>query len=159
SWRSCLSNVLFVCWDCHKRYEGHPEPEGPVSLGWPHFAHARRDPLLRGVRPALPPPRGGIVCLPDPRGRGVGCGAPGGAWSINAHPSRRVGLGAEPTHRPAKITDPRPRSISNSSSLIDAGFTRNSSLSRNCTCLPFASRTLRNTGVWPRYRFSTSPTA
>jgi 5-methylcytosine-specific restriction endonuclease McrA len=64
-WRSCLSNVLFVCWDCHKRYEDTPEPEVLVSLGWPHYAHAWRDHFLRVMQPRFLPEGWDIVCIDD----------------------------------------------------------------------------------------------
>jgi hypothetical protein len=64
-WRSCLSNVLFVCWECHKRYEQTPEPDVPVSLGWPHYAHAWRDHFLRVMQPRFLPDGWDIICIDD----------------------------------------------------------------------------------------------
>ncbi|HUR53319.1 MAG TPA: hypothetical protein VMZ71_04275 [Gemmataceae bacterium] len=65
-WRSCLSNILYVCWGCHARYEQHPEPVVAVEVGWPHFAHAWRDHFLKVMTPAFLPDGWDIVCIQNP---------------------------------------------------------------------------------------------
>lgn len=61
--RSCLSNVLFVCIDCHKRYERAPEPglemgEDPLA-----FCRAWRDHFIDVLQPRFLPAGWDIVSV------------------------------------------------------------------------------------------------
>ncbi|HEY1190188.1 MAG TPA: HNH endonuclease signature motif containing protein [Gemmata sp.] len=47
-WRSCLSNVLFVCGTCHRTYEEAPEPNVTPGGDWREYVWAWRD-HFRGV--------------------------------------------------------------------------------------------------------------
>ncbi len=50
-WRSCLSNVLFLCGTCHTRYEGTPEPNPVPGDDWHEYVGAWRDHFLRVLEP------------------------------------------------------------------------------------------------------------
>jgi len=59
-WRNCLSNVLFVCLDCHQRYEQTPEPDPDVS-DWRQYVSAWKDHFLRVMQPRFLPAGWDIV--------------------------------------------------------------------------------------------------
>src|SRR5205823_1183104 len=54
-YRSCLSNVLFVCLDCHDRYERTPEPEVEMGECPLAFCRAWRDHFLKVMAPRFLP--------------------------------------------------------------------------------------------------------
>jgi hypothetical protein len=55
-WRSCLSNVLFVCAACHRQYEEAPEPDlPPPAPDWQAYARAWRDHFFAVLRPRFLP--------------------------------------------------------------------------------------------------------
>ncbi len=53
-WRNCLSNVLFVCLDCHQKYEMSPEPD-PDSTDWRRYVHAWKEHFIRVLEPRFLP--------------------------------------------------------------------------------------------------------
>ncbi len=62
-WRCCLSNILFVCWDCHQRYEDAPEPDIPEGLHWLDWARRWRDHFLAVLQPRFLPAGWDIVSV------------------------------------------------------------------------------------------------
>lgn len=54
-WRSCLSNVLFVCGTCHRRYEGAVEPDLATADDWQAYARAWRDHFIQVMSPQFLP--------------------------------------------------------------------------------------------------------
>ena len=54
-WRSCLSNVLFVCGECHRTYEDAPEPTVTASADWRVFVWAWRDHFRDVLKPRFLP--------------------------------------------------------------------------------------------------------
>ena len=54
-WRSCLSNVLFVCGPCHRKYEDAPEPDVPPGDDWQAYARAWRDHFFAVLNPQFAP--------------------------------------------------------------------------------------------------------
>jgi hypothetical protein len=62
-WRCCLSNILFVCWDCHQRYEDAPEPDIPEGIDWLDYARRWRDHFLAVMQPRCLPPGWDIVSV------------------------------------------------------------------------------------------------
>ncbi|VTR92014.1 3 -5 exonuclease : Uncharacterized protein OS=Rhizophagus irregularis (strain DAOM 181602 / DAOM 197198 / MUCL 43194) GN=GLOINDRAFT_99202 PE=4 SV=1 [Gemmata massiliana] len=54
-WRSCLSNVLFVCNGCHRTYEDAPEPTIEASADWRAFVWAWRDHFRAVLKPQFLP--------------------------------------------------------------------------------------------------------
>jgi hypothetical protein len=61
-WRSCLSNVLFVCVACHTRYEESPEPD-PDPTDWRRYAETWRDHFLRVLEPKHMPDGWDIISV------------------------------------------------------------------------------------------------
>jgi hypothetical protein len=65
-WRSCLSNVLFVCSACHRRYEEAREPEPGVTGGdWRGYVRAWRDHFVRVLGPRFLPDGWDIISVTD----------------------------------------------------------------------------------------------
>jgi 5-methylcytosine-specific restriction endonuclease McrA len=62
-WRSCLSNVLFVCGACHRRYEETPEPEVVPTDDWQSYVRAWRDHFLRVLDPRFVPAGWDIISV------------------------------------------------------------------------------------------------
>jgi hypothetical protein len=62
-WRSCLSNVLFVCGACHRRYEQSPEPDVPLTDDWQAYARAWKDHFLAVLQPRFMPAGWDIVSV------------------------------------------------------------------------------------------------
>jgi hypothetical protein len=60
-WRSCLSNVLFLCGACHTRYEGTPEPDLVPGGDWREYVRAWRDHFFRVLSPRFVPAGWDIV--------------------------------------------------------------------------------------------------
>lgn len=54
-WRACLSNVLFVCSACHRRYEEACAPEPGVTDDWERYVRAWRDRFVRVLKPEFLP--------------------------------------------------------------------------------------------------------
>ena len=50
-WRSCLSNILFVCTSCHRRYEETPEPEFVMTDDWQGYVRSWRDHFVHVLSP------------------------------------------------------------------------------------------------------------
>jgi hypothetical protein len=61
-WRNCLSNVLFVCLDCHNRYEQTPEPDPPDG-DWKDYVHAWKEHFLKVMAPQFLPAGWDIVSV------------------------------------------------------------------------------------------------
>lgn len=61
-WRNCLSNVLFVCVECHDRYEQTQEP-APAVADWMDYARAWKDHFLEVMTPQFLPPGWDIVSV------------------------------------------------------------------------------------------------
>jgi hypothetical protein len=61
-WRNCLSNVLFVCLDCHERYEQTPEPD-PASADWQVYVAAWKEHFVRVMEPRFLPAGWDIVSV------------------------------------------------------------------------------------------------
>jgi hypothetical protein len=61
-WRNCLSNVLFVCLDCHERYEQMPEPD-PEAADWKEYVYAWKGHFLRVLQPQFLPAGWDIVSV------------------------------------------------------------------------------------------------
>ena len=61
-WRNCLSNVLFVCLDCHKLYEQSPEPD-PEIADWQGYVNAWKDHFIRVMSPRFLPAGWDIVSV------------------------------------------------------------------------------------------------
>ena len=61
-WRSCLSNVLFVCGSCHRRYEEAPEPD-PPSGDWQAYVRAWKAHFFAVLQPRFVPPGWDIVSV------------------------------------------------------------------------------------------------
>lgn len=62
-WRSCLSNVLFVCGPCHRRYEDAPEPDVPPTEDWKGYVRAWKEHFFAVLRPQFVPPGWDIVSV------------------------------------------------------------------------------------------------
>lgn len=62
-WRCCISNVLFVCGDCHQRYEETAEPAVPEGLDWLDYARLWRDHFLTVMQPRFLPPGWDIISV------------------------------------------------------------------------------------------------
>ncbi len=62
-WRSCLSNVLFVCGACHRRYEETPEPELVLTADWQAYARAWKDHFFAVLEPQFMPAGWDIVTV------------------------------------------------------------------------------------------------
>jgi hypothetical protein len=61
-WRNCLSNVLFVCLECHERYEQAAEPD-PAAADWKAYAYAWKDHFITVMAPAFLPQGWDIVSV------------------------------------------------------------------------------------------------
>jgi hypothetical protein len=61
-WRNCLSNVLFVCLECHERYEKTPEPDLEIT-DWREYVHAWKDHFVRVMQPKFLPVGWDIVSV------------------------------------------------------------------------------------------------
>jgi hypothetical protein len=61
-WRNCLSNVLFVCLDCHQRYEQAPEPD-PADADWKGYVYAWKEHFVRVMAPRFLPAGWDIVSV------------------------------------------------------------------------------------------------
>jgi hypothetical protein len=61
-WRNCLSNVLFVCLDCHEKYEQTPEPD-PEVADWRDYVYAWKDHFTRVMQPRFLPAGWDIVSV------------------------------------------------------------------------------------------------
>jgi hypothetical protein len=61
-WRSCLSNVLFVCVSCHHKYEEAPEAE-PVPGDWQEYVRAWKEHFLRVMEPRFVPAGWDIISV------------------------------------------------------------------------------------------------
>ena len=62
-WRSCLSNVLFVCGPCHRRYEESPEPDVPVCEDWQVYVRTWKDHFFAVLNPRFVPAGWDIVSV------------------------------------------------------------------------------------------------
>lgn len=62
-WRSCLSNVLFVCGACHRKYEEAPEPEVPLTDDWQAFARAWKEHFFAVLQPRFVPAGWDIISV------------------------------------------------------------------------------------------------
>ena len=61
-WRNCLSNVLFVCLDCHEKYEQTPEPD--LATGdWREYVYAWKEHFVRVMQPKFLPAGWDIVSV------------------------------------------------------------------------------------------------
>lgn len=61
-WRNCLSNVLFVCLDCHERYEQTPEPQ-PDATDWQQYVRAWKEHFVRVMQPRFLPQGWDIISV------------------------------------------------------------------------------------------------
>ena len=79
-WRNCLSNVLFVCLDCHEKYEQTPEPDLDVG-DWREYVYAWKEHFIRVMQPKFLPAGWDIVSVTNleavARGRAVISRQPG----------------------------------------------------------------------------------
>ncbi|MCI0701626.1 MAG: HNH endonuclease [Planctomycetia bacterium] len=62
-WRSCLSNVLFVCGACHRKYEETPEPEVVPTADWQAYVRAWRDHFFNVLQPKCVPAGWDIISV------------------------------------------------------------------------------------------------
>lgn len=62
-WRSCLSNVLFVCGPCHRAYEESPEPDVVMTDDWQAYVKAWRDHFRAVLKPRFLPNGWDIVSV------------------------------------------------------------------------------------------------
>jgi|GEM_PF-4008311 len=62
-WRSCLSNVLFVCGTCHRRYEETPEPDLVLTADWQAYARAWKNHFFAVLNPQFIPAGWDIVSV------------------------------------------------------------------------------------------------
>jgi 5-methylcytosine-specific restriction endonuclease McrA len=62
-WRSCLSNVLFVCGACHRKYEEAPEPEVPLASDWQAYARAWKAHFFAVLEPRFVPAGWDIISV------------------------------------------------------------------------------------------------
>lgn len=63
-WRNCISNVLFVCMDCHLVYESNIDDEPQLSLGDPFaFARAWKEHFIKIMQPKFMPKGWDIVSV------------------------------------------------------------------------------------------------
>jgi hypothetical protein len=62
-WRSCLSNVLFVCGACHRKYEATPEPDVPCATNWQEYVRAWRDHFFAVLEPRFVPAGWDIISV------------------------------------------------------------------------------------------------
>jgi hypothetical protein len=65
-WRCCISNVLFVCWECHQRDEDAPEPAVPAGLDGLDYARLWRDHFLAVMQPQCLPAGWDIISVKNP---------------------------------------------------------------------------------------------
>ena len=74
-WRSCLSNVLFVCGACHRAYEDAAEPEVAAGGDWQEYVRAWRDHFRAVLNPRFLPDGWDIVSVRnfDALGAQTGC--------------------------------------------------------------------------------------
>jgi 5-methylcytosine-specific restriction endonuclease McrA len=63
AWRSCLSNVLFVCGACHRKYEEAPEPDVPPSEDWQAYVRTWKAHFLAVLCPRFVPPGWDIISV------------------------------------------------------------------------------------------------
>jgi len=61
-WRNCLSNVLFVCLDCHEKYEQSPEPD-PASADWKAYVNAWKEHFIGVLKPNFLPAGWDIISV------------------------------------------------------------------------------------------------
>jgi hypothetical protein len=61
-WRNCLSNVLFVCLECHRQYEQTPEPD-PEAGDWRAYVYAWKDHFVKTMAPQFLPEGWDIVSV------------------------------------------------------------------------------------------------
>jgi len=66
-WRNCLSNVLFVCLDCHRKYEQTPEPD-PACTDWKDYVYAWKEHFIRVMAPRFLPAGWDIVSVTNLQG-------------------------------------------------------------------------------------------
>src|ERR1700722_14861502 len=62
-YRSYLSNVLFVCMDCHERYEQTPEPDIELGDDPLAFCRAWKEHFLCVMEPRCMPEGGDIISV------------------------------------------------------------------------------------------------
>jgi hypothetical protein len=62
-WRSCLSNVLFVCSTCHRKYEESPEPDVILTADWQAYARAWKSHFLTVLNPQFIPAGWDIISV------------------------------------------------------------------------------------------------
>jgi hypothetical protein len=62
-WRSCLSNVLFVCGACHRRYEEALEPDVPPPGDWQEYVRAWKAHFFAVLAPKFVPTGWDIVSV------------------------------------------------------------------------------------------------
>ena len=62
-WRSCLSNVLFVCGACHRKYEEAPEPDVPTSEDWQAYVRTWKAHFFAVLTPRFVPPGWDIISV------------------------------------------------------------------------------------------------
>ena len=62
-WRRCLSNVLFLCRDCHERYERVPEPDTVYSVDWQEYARRWERHFLDALKPEHMPPGWSLIAV------------------------------------------------------------------------------------------------
>lgn len=63
-WRRCLSNILFVCIDCHERYEKTPEPNFPQD-NWRDFLYCWKSHFIETMKPEYLPDGWDILTVQD----------------------------------------------------------------------------------------------
>jgi 5-methylcytosine-specific restriction endonuclease McrA len=62
-WRQCLSNVLFLCRACHRRYEATPEPDPEYGGDWQEYARRWKQHFLDALAPEHVPAGWDIVSV------------------------------------------------------------------------------------------------
>jgi hypothetical protein len=62
-WRGCLSNVLFLCWACHQRYEDTLEPDPECDGDWQAYARRWKQHFLDALHPQHMPAGWDIISV------------------------------------------------------------------------------------------------
>lgn len=62
-WRRCISNILFLCIDCHKRYEDMPEPDFDCGDDWRQFVYSWKSHFLESMNPQYMPDGWDIISV------------------------------------------------------------------------------------------------
>ena len=68
-WRGCVSNVLFVCSACHRRYEEIPEPNPEYHGDWQEYAQRWKNHFIATMTPNAMPEGWDIISVRNLKNR------------------------------------------------------------------------------------------